>query len=258
MDLKLLVVQGKPEGKEIPVQVPRFIIGRSVECQLRPNSELISRHHCQISVIGDTVTIMDLGSSNGTIVNGERITEEVPINDGDLVQVGPLGFQVLLSRDTVVEAAAPAAAETVPDVARQVAQPVAQPVAAATPANAAIAGKLGSKDARPDDIQQWLLSDGKNALPDSGSGVYTGDTQMLNIEALKDTTPGTPSADAPTPPDGIPNPTEIPGDEVQLADGRTVKVGSAKQVIEKTREDTSRAASDILRRMMERRPGPRN
>lgn len=248
MDLRLLVVQGKPEGKEIPVRVPRFIIGRSVECQLRPNSELISRHHCQISVNGDQVSIMDLGSSNGTIVNGERITEEVPIGDGDLVQVGPLGFQVLLSHEaSALETPVPAAAETLP--------PIAQSVAAAAPVVAAQAGKLGSKDARPDDIQHWLLSDAKNPVPDSGSGVYTGDTQMLHIEALTDTTPGTPSADAPTPPDGTPRAEEQPGDEVQLADGRKVKVGSSKQVIEKSTEDTSRAASDILRRMMERRPG---
>jgi hypothetical protein len=246
MDLKLLVVQGKPEGKEIPVQVPRFIIGRSAECQLRPNSELISRHHCQISVNGDEVTIMDLGSSNGTIVNGERITEEVPINDGDLVQVGPLGFQVLLTREAAVETPVPAATETI--------APSAKTVVAPPPLVTAAAGKLGSKDAKADDIEQWLLSDARNAVPDSGSGVYSGDTQQLNIESLKDTTPGTPTADTPTPPDGIPRPTEAAGSEVKLADGRSVKVGSAKQVIEKTREDTSRAASDILRRMMERRP----
>lgn len=248
MDLKLLVVQGKPEGKEIPVRVPRFIIGRSVECQLRPNSELISRHHCQISLDGDKASIMDLGSSNGTIVNGERITEEVSINDGDFVQVGPLGFQVMLSREVaVVDTRVPVAAVTVPAMA--------QPVAAAAPAVPAQAAKLGSKEAKHDDIQQWLLSDGKNALPDSGSGVYTGDTQMLNIEALQETTPDAPTADTPTPPYGVQTTTEVPGDEVELADGRKVKVGSAKQVIEKTPEDTSRAASDILRRMMERRPG---
>ncbi len=249
MDLKLLVVQGKPEGKEIPVRVPRFIIGRSVECQLRPNSELISRHHCQISVNGNTVSIMDLGSSNGTIVNGERITEEVSINDGDFVQVGPLGFQVMLSQDAAVDTPVPAAAVTVPAVAQPVAAPAPVPVLAAQ------AAKLGSKEARHDDIQQWLLSDGKNALPDSGSGVYTGDTQLLNIEALQDTAPDTPLADAPTPPEGVSKSLVEPGDEVLLADGRKAKVGSSKQVIEKTREDTSRAASDILRRMMERRPG---
>jgi predicted component of type VI protein secretion system len=246
MDLKLLVVQGKPEGKEIPVRVPRFIIGRSAECQLRPNSELISRHHCQIAVNGNQASIMDLGSSNGTIVNGERITEEVPIDDGDLVQVGPLGFQVLLVRDSVVETAVAAAAETVP---------VAAPVAATAAPAPLQAGKLGSKEAKHDDIEQWLLSDTKNALPDSGSGVYTGDTQLLNIEALTETTRDTPLADTPTPPEGVAQALVTPGDEVQLADGRKVKVGSAKQVIEKTREDTSRAASDILRRMMERRPG---
>lgn len=246
MDLKLLVVQGKPEGKEIPVRVSRFIIGRSVECHMRPNSELISRHHCQISVNGDQVSIMDLGSSNGTIVNGERITEEVSIDDGDLVQVGPLGFLVVLNREAITEVRVAAAAET--DLA------VAVPVAAPQLVVAAQAGKLGSREANQGDIQQWLVGDAKHAVPDSGSGVYSGDTQLLNIEALKDTTPDGPSADAATPPEGVATSLGNPGEEVELADGRKVKVGSSKQVIEKTREDTSRAASDILRRMMERRP----
>ena len=245
MDLKLLVVQGKPEGKEIPITVPRFIVGRSNDCHLRPNSELISRHHCQIAVNGEQVSIMDLGSSNGTIVNGERIIEEVPINDGDMVQVGPLGFQIILKLETITATPAPAAAEETS---------AAAPVAAAAVVVAAPVGKLGSKEAAVADIHQWLVGDPKNPLPDSGSGVYSGDTQTVNLEALKDTTPGTVSADTPTPPDGVPKP-EVGGDLVELADGRKVKVGSSKQVIEKTREDTSRAAADIIRRMMDRRPG---
>src|SRR5436189_3639266 len=102
MEIRLLVVQGKPLGKEIPVKESRFLIGRSDECHLRPNSELVSRVHCQVSVEGDTVRLRDLGSSNGTIVNGERISDEVVLNDGDLVQVGPLGFQMILVRDGAI------------------------------------------------------------------------------------------------------------------------------------------------------------
>lgn len=250
MEIRLLVVQGKPLGKEIPVKESRFLIGRSDECHLRPNSELVSRTHCQITIDGDTARLRDMGSSNGTIVNGERVTEEVVINDGDLVQVGPLGFQVILVRDAV---AVPASKPV------EVPASVAKPTAPALPAGA-IPGrtdKLGSKEASHDDIHQWLVGDGKMPVPDSGSGVYGGDTQMMNIAAFQDTATDHKVGD--TPPNGVPTAaaaeTGTPGDEVVLADGRKAKVGSAKQVIEKTREDTSRAASDILRRMMERRPG---
>lgn len=266
MDLRLLVLQGKPEGKEIPIRVPKFIIGRTAECHLRPNSELVSRQHCQFTIDGDVARVRDLGSSNGTIVNGERLTEEVVISDGDLIQVGPLAFQVILQKTAAADVAesadeaavvAAAAAEPVhvdaPD-AQQAAVPV--PALAAAAPIAAQAGKLGSKEAKTADIDHWLMSDAKNKLPDSGSGVYTGDTQMIQVAELTgDTDPGVKSADEKTPPEGVKKPEE-PGDTVQLADGRTIKVGSSKQVIEKTREDTSRAAADIIRRMMERRPGP--
>jgi hypothetical protein len=255
MEIRLLVVQGKPLGKEIPVKEARFLIGRSDECHLRPNSELVSRVHCQLTVENNTVHLRDLGSSNGTIVNGERLTAEVVINDGDLVQVGPLGFQVIMVPDAAPAAAVAAPAKmaaTAPPAAPTPAAPA--PVPAAALAAAARSDKLGSKEASGDDIHQWLVGDGKMPVPDSGSGVYGGDTQLMHISALEDTTPDRKALD--TPPGGVPAPKiEEGGDEVVLADGRKAKVGSAKQVIEKTREDTSRAASDILRRMMERRPG---
>jgi predicted component of type VI protein secretion system len=248
MEIRLLVVQGKPLGKEIPVKERRFLIGRSEECHLRPNSELISRIHCELRADGDAVRLRDLGSSNGTIVNGERIEDEVLINDGDLVQVGPLGFQVIVVQSPA-KTAAPAASE-VQEVPNAVAAaPAAR--AAATPAGAARTDKLGSKEASHDDIHHWLVGDGKRPVPDSGSGVYDGDTQMMHISALQDTTADRKPED--TPPNGVE--AQPDSDEVQLADGRKAKIGSNKALIEKTREDTSRAASDILRRMMERRPG---
>ena len=70
MNVKLVVVQGKPEGKEIPLRTPKFLIGRGTECHLRPNSELISRHHCLLIIGESGVTLRDLGSTNGTLVNG--------------------------------------------------------------------------------------------------------------------------------------------------------------------------------------------
>jgi predicted component of type VI protein secretion system len=247
MEIRLLVVQGKPIGKEIPVKETRFLIGRSDECHLRPNSELVSRIHCQITVDGETVRLRDLGSSNGTIVNGERLSDEVVINDGDLIQVGPLGFQLILVGQSVAAPVA-APASTVPT-------PTPAPAAALA---AARTDKLGNKEASGDDIHQWLVGDSKLPVPESGSGVYGGDTQMMNIAALQDTTADRQPSD--TPPHGLAaQPTAAQegaaADEVVLADGRKAKIGSSKQVIEKTREDTSQAASDILRRMMERRPG---
>jgi pSer/pThr/pTyr-binding forkhead associated (FHA) protein len=97
MDVKLVVVGGKRPGQEIAVSGPEFIVGRAPECKLRPNSDMVSRRHCMISVEEGKATIRDLGSRNGTVVNGQKITSEQELRTGDKVKVGPLEFEVLLS-----------------------------------------------------------------------------------------------------------------------------------------------------------------
>src|SRR3954453_3419402 len=90
MKVQLIVVQGKPEGKVIPLAGPSFKIGRGDTCHLRPNSEQVSREHAEFQVTADTVTVRDLGSRNGTLVNNKQLTGVATLKDRDLVQVGPL------------------------------------------------------------------------------------------------------------------------------------------------------------------------
>jgi predicted component of type VI protein secretion system len=97
MDMKLVVLGGKHPGQEIPVVVSEFLIGRAPECKLRPNSDMVSRRHCVITVTEGRATIRDLGSRNGTIVNGQKIPGEHELRTGDKIKVGPLEFEVLLS-----------------------------------------------------------------------------------------------------------------------------------------------------------------
>lgn len=94
MHVKLKVLRGASTGKEVEIRGPRFFIGRSPECNLRANSDAISRRHCAITVGESDVTIKDLGSRNGTYVNGTRIDGEHRIKMGDQLRVGPLEFLV--------------------------------------------------------------------------------------------------------------------------------------------------------------------
>ena len=89
MHVKLKVLRGASTGKEVEIRGPRFFIGRSPECNLRANSDAISRRHCAITVGDNDVTIKDLGSRNGTYVNGTRIDGEHRIKMGDQLRVGP-------------------------------------------------------------------------------------------------------------------------------------------------------------------------
>ena len=97
MDVKLVVLSGKHPGQEIAVQGPEFLVGRAPECKLRPNSDMVSRRHCMISIAEGKATIRDLGSRNGTLVNGNKITGEHELRTGEKIKVGPLEFEVHLS-----------------------------------------------------------------------------------------------------------------------------------------------------------------
>jgi pSer/pThr/pTyr-binding forkhead associated (FHA) protein len=98
MNVNLLVVHGRPRGKTIPFPLGEFLIGRGPECHIRPNSDWVSRQHCLLRVLPTGVSIRDLGSRNGTLVNGTRVIQEQPLHNGDQLQVGPLTFEIQLQQ----------------------------------------------------------------------------------------------------------------------------------------------------------------
>jgi hypothetical protein len=95
MSVKMKVLQGKPHGSFLDFPDGEFLIGRSPECHVRPNDEAISRKHCLLRVGRGYVFVRDLGSTNGTFVNGKRIADERLLNVGDTLQTGPLVLQVV-------------------------------------------------------------------------------------------------------------------------------------------------------------------
>jgi pSer/pThr/pTyr-binding forkhead associated (FHA) protein len=106
MDVQMLVVRGKPRGKRLRFPYGEFIFGRGPECHVRPEIPTISRQHCLLRVSYDGVHIRDLGSTNGTLVNGTRVTKERPLKDGDLLQLGPLVLQLRCGESAEGERAA--------------------------------------------------------------------------------------------------------------------------------------------------------
>lgn len=90
---------GKPTStEEFPVAGNReFTAGREPDCKIKfdiDKEDLVSRHHARITIEKtDPVqaAIVDLGSTNGTFVNRQRIFTSVPLHPGDLIQMGPGG-----------------------------------------------------------------------------------------------------------------------------------------------------------------------
>jgi len=101
MDARLKILGGPSSGQPIPIPVGKLIIGREEDCHLRPTSEFVSRHHCVLLLDEYTLRIRDLGSQNGTFVNGRRIGNgEVILLPDDVVSVGDLLLQIDLGRTT--------------------------------------------------------------------------------------------------------------------------------------------------------------
>lgn len=74
-----------------------LLVGREVECDIRLAFPQVSRYHAKIVVSLEGVTLEDLNSSNGTSVNGKRISSPVRIFRGDLVSFDDVAFRVTLS-----------------------------------------------------------------------------------------------------------------------------------------------------------------
>src|SRR5690242_7412914 len=86
--LVLLLLSGPSAGLRYEVQA-EATIGRSPSCEIPlTEDDQISRRHARFFVRGGHVRLSDLGSRNGTSVNGERISGEVVLHPGDRVQVG--------------------------------------------------------------------------------------------------------------------------------------------------------------------------
>ncbi|MDR2344956.1 MAG: FHA domain-containing protein [Planctomycetaceae bacterium] len=97
MGVQLVVAGGNKAGQVIPISVPKFLIGRADDCNLKPRSELISRYHCAIIVEDGYVAVRDLGSKNGVFINGTRVATEQELQHEDKLSVGPLEFFVHLT-----------------------------------------------------------------------------------------------------------------------------------------------------------------
>lgn len=99
MRAKLVIARGSNKGKEFDITGPQFVIGRAAGCNLRPQSDAISRQHCAIFNKDERIIVKDLGSRNGTVLNGEKLSKPEELRTGDELQVGPLHFQVVLISD---------------------------------------------------------------------------------------------------------------------------------------------------------------
>lgn len=89
----LILVEGDLPGQVFRLRPGRQIIGRRPECDIRLRERAVSGIHAEVIRVRDTVTINDLSSTNGTLVNGTRIRTPVPLMQGTLLKLGNCVFR---------------------------------------------------------------------------------------------------------------------------------------------------------------------
>lgn len=93
MQVALVMFAGNSERRSFSIAKDITVVGRREGCDLRVPSAEVSRKHCRLIKEADSIRVEDLGSSNGTYVNDERIQEMV-LSHGDTLRVGPVTFVV--------------------------------------------------------------------------------------------------------------------------------------------------------------------
>lgn len=98
------------EGKAVPFEIKgdETIIGRLPECDVQLNTNTVSRKHAKVTREGDQYFVEDLGSGNGTFVNGQQIKERVAIGNQDRVKLGPMLLRFENEAAAATRPAAPA------------------------------------------------------------------------------------------------------------------------------------------------------
>jgi DNA-binding winged helix-turn-helix (wHTH) protein len=87
-------------GREVLLRKAETIIGRDLDVDVHLESALISRHHARISIDGPNVLIEDLGSRNGTYVQGRRVDAPMQLAHGDEIRIGPILLTFRVSSPT--------------------------------------------------------------------------------------------------------------------------------------------------------------
>ena len=89
----LIVLYPQNQFKQIPLEKGTVILGRGQDADIRMDDELVSRRHCALTFDGIDVTVKDLGSTNGTFVDGSPIAES-KLEDHNRLQIGKMVLKV--------------------------------------------------------------------------------------------------------------------------------------------------------------------
>lgn len=93
LELRLTTLNGR-QPQTFALRPPEVVFGRGRDCDFRIRARDVSRRHCRIVFYPTYVAIEDLSSTNGTFVNGQRISASQALKRGDIIRIGSAVFRV--------------------------------------------------------------------------------------------------------------------------------------------------------------------
>ena len=97
------------ENRQVVLMEGPNVIGRAPDATIQIDSPSVSRYHARILVSAGEATLEDLGSKNGTSVDGERLSSPTRLSDGNVIQVGVVGLTFRIAPPMTPTETAPAA-----------------------------------------------------------------------------------------------------------------------------------------------------
>jgi hypothetical protein len=101
-EVAFLVAQTGPLNGQRWALRKSILVGRESTCEVVINDRQVSRHHARLTVTSDGIFLEDLGSKNGTYVNGRLVRDSILLEDGDIVQAALAQKFVFLSSDATL------------------------------------------------------------------------------------------------------------------------------------------------------------
>lgn len=114
------------QGQLIELPAGQIVLGRGPSCGIRFNDPLVSREHALLRVESDRIYAQDLGSCNGTLLNGSPLTESQELGHDDRLQLGARVLRVTLLKDQEGEGLTPTPGWPAASRVRPKARPVTQ------------------------------------------------------------------------------------------------------------------------------------
>ena len=190
MNYVLQIVRGRSEANTLKLIDGVNSIGRHDDCVIRIRSAQVSRRHCELFEDGDKLMLRDLGSANGTYVNGKRVLGQQILKAGDVLTIGGVTLRVDSIKLATKPGAAPASEAKANDTAELDSLPVAEDDLELEEFEVSIDNEPDHIDIIPLDDEPVPTPPKKSAGPPPAAAAASASAQKKSKSSQEDTKPG--------------------------------------------------------------------